>query len=301
MAQINILDPSTGKEISYYMDDRLKANVKNKIKGSLVKKDKDYVLVVDGMEGSGKSTFAFQIGKYVDPTLNINRICFDAETFRDVVYKAKKGQCIIYDEAFTGLSSRSSLSGVNRMLVSLMMQMRQKNLFIIIVLPTFFLLDKYVAIFRARTLLHVYELKGRRGYFKVYNQKLKRLLFLKGKLTYEYNPKKIRPRLGGRFYGVFALGDDGVLKEYLKKKEKALGDTEKSPINASSIKYREQRDVCVYVLRRNLKNIDKDGKEGKITYQQIKQLLEDNGFEISRIQVQNICNKFGDTGVEVVK
>ena len=49
--------------------------------------------------------------------------------------KRKKGQCIIYDEAFTGYSSRSSLSPINRVLVSLAMQIRQKNLFIIIILP----------------------------------------------------------------------------------------------------------------------------------------------------------------------
>ncbi len=288
MAQIEIKDPLTKKTISYYMHDRLKKNIDEKIKGSLIKKDKDYVLVVDGMEGSGKSTFSFQIGKYVDNTLNIKRICFDAESFREAVYKAKKGQCIIYDEAFTGLSSRSSLSGVNRMLVSLMMQMRQKNLFIIIVLPTFFLLDKYVAIFRARTLLHVCESGGRRGYFKVYNQKLKKLLFLKGKITYDYMPKKIRTKFRGRFYGVFALGDEKTLKNYLKKKEEALKNTEKNPINASSIKYREQRDLCIYLLRKNL----------KITYKQLSQLFDDNNFGISFVQVRNICNKFGDISGE---
>ena len=288
MAQIEIKDPNTNKTISYYMHDRLKKNIDEKIKGSLIKKDKDYVLVIDGMEGSGKSTFAFQIGKYVDNTLNINRICFDAESFREAIYKAKKGQCIIYDEAFTGLSSRSSLSGVNRMLVSLMMQMRQKNLFIIIVLPTFFLLDKYVAIFRARTLLHVYESGGRRGYFKVYNQKLKKLLFLKGKLTYEYHPKKIRVKFRGRFYGVFALGDDKVEVEYKKKKERALKDTENTTINASSIKYRTQRDLCIYLLR----------KETKMTYKQLSQLLDDSDFKVSFQQVRNICSKFGDMGGE---
>jgi len=69
--------------------------------------------------------------------------------------KTKKGQCIIFDEAFTGLSSRGALSGINKALVGLMMQMRQKNLFVIMVLPTFFMLDKYAAIFRAKALIHV--------------------------------------------------------------------------------------------------------------------------------------------------
>lgn len=282
MATVTIND-----KISYYMNDRLKHNIKTKIKDGLKSRDKDYVLVVDGEEGAGKSTLAFQIGKYVDPTLNLNRVCFDAKSFKESIYKAKKNQCIIYDEAFTGLSSRSSLSGVNRMLVSLMMQMRQKNLFVIIVLPTFFLLDKYVAIFRARTLIHVHESKGRRGYFKVYNRKLKRLLFLKGKQTYNYSTK-IFTKFRGRFYGKFALGDEEVEKKYRKKKDEALKATEKDPINASSIKYRNQRDVCLFLLR----------KQTKMTYKELSTLLEDNDFNISYVQIRNICNKFGDKGGE---
>ena len=118
--------------VKYYMEDRLKTNLDNSVIDALEKKDKDFVLVVDGIEGAGKSTLAFQIGRYVDPTLDLNRVVFDAESFREAILKAKKGQCIIYDEAFTGFSSRSALSGINRALVSLAMQMRQQNLFVII-------------------------------------------------------------------------------------------------------------------------------------------------------------------------
>ncbi|HUS50895.1 MAG TPA: Hint domain-containing homing endonuclease, partial [Candidatus Paceibacterota bacterium] len=80
-------------------------------------------------KNSGKTTFALQLGKYIDPTLNLSRIVFAPDDFRQAVLNAKKGQCIIYDEAFTGFSSRASLSPINRVLVSLSMQMRQKNLF----------------------------------------------------------------------------------------------------------------------------------------------------------------------------
>src|SRR3990170_4539890 len=160
MTQVKIFDKRYSELITYYMEDRLERNLKEKIIPALEKKkDKDKVIAIDGAEGSGKSTLAFQIGKRVDPTLDLSRVVFSADDFREAVFKAKRGQCIIYDEAFTGLSSRSSLSGINRALVSLMMQMRQKNLFVIIVLPTFFLLDKYVALFRTTVLIHVYEVR----------------------------------------------------------------------------------------------------------------------------------------------
>jgi hypothetical protein len=166
-------------DIEYFLEDRLKDNLDNIIIPDLHKKDKDCFLVVDGKEGSGKSFFSFQIGKYVDNSLDLSRVCFTADEFRQAIFKAKRGQCVIYDEAFTGLSSRASLSMINKVLISLTMQMRQKNLFVIIVLPTFFLLDKYIALFRARALVHIFENHGRRGYFRVYNAKLKRFLLYK--------------------------------------------------------------------------------------------------------------------------
>lgn len=284
MAQVSVLDKRFPEPITYYMDNRMLKNLEEKVIPALEKKDKDRVIVIDGAEGSGKSTFAFQIGKKVDPTLDLSRVVFNADDFREAVYKAKKGQCIIYDEAFTGLSSRSSLSGINRALVSLMMQMRQKNLCVIIVLPTFFLLDKYVALFRTVALIHVYEVKGRRGYFRVYARKAKKLLFLLGKQTYSYQHKKIHTPFKGRFYGVFALGDEKEEQKYRAKKARALEDTEKEPMTAGQVKYREQRDVILYLLRKN----------SKLTYKSLAEMLKDYDLDFSFQQIRNICVKFGD-------
>lgn len=282
---VTIYDKKQDKNIKYYLDERLHKRL-DKIKEDLKKNDKDCFIALDGNEGSGKSTLALQIGKYVDPTLNLSRVVFTAEGFREAILKAKKGQCVIFDEAFTGLSSRASLSGVNRTLVSLMMQIRQKNLFVIMVLPTFFLLDKYVALFRSRALIHVYESSGRRGYFKVYNQRKKKLLFLLGKATYSYSGAKwaVKTNFKGRFYGVFALGDDEMDKKYRTKKLKALEMTEKNPMSAGQVKYREQRDIILYALR----------KTTKMTYEQISNLLGDYDFEMSIAQIGQVCSKFGD-------
>lgn len=283
MARVNINDPRYEKPITYYMNNRLYTNLSEKVKKAINQRDKDYVLGLDGAEGSGKSTFALQIGRMVDPTLDLSRVVFSAEDFRDAVTKAKKGQCIIYDEAITGLSSRASLSGVNRALISMMMQMRQKNLFVIIVLPTFFLLDKYVALFRAKTLIHVYESKGRRGYFKVYNRKLKKRLYLLGKSLYSYMPKKVKTRFSGRFYGVFALGDEKEEDRYRKKKLKALEASQSDPMTSSAVKYRNQRDILIYLLRTQL----------KISYKKLSSLFGDYDLEMSFAQIRNICAKFG--------
>jgi len=284
MAKVKINDPKTKDVIEYYMDNRLKANFDDKIIPSLTKKDKDCFICVDGKEGSGKSTLALQIAKYADPSLDLSRIVFDAEGFRQAIFKAKKGQAIVFDEAFTGLSSRAALSGVNRTLVSLMMQMRQKNLLVIMVLPTFFMLDKYAALFRAKALIHVYENKGVRGYFRLYNSKLKKLLYLYGKKDYSYSTKFVRTRFKGRFYGKFALGTDELEKKYRKKKEVALEATEKDPMTSKQIKYRNQRDIAIYLLR----------KTSNMTYRELENYLQDYDFDISFQQISKICSTFGD-------
>jgi adenylate kinase family enzyme len=281
---VTLTNPKNGEVVQYAMDSRLKFNLDINAKEVLEKKDKDLFIVVDGTEGSGKSTLALQIGKYVDPSLDLDRVVFDAESFRQAVFKAKKNQCIVFDEAFNGLSSRASLSAMNKVLVGLMMQMRQKNLFIIMVLPTFFMLERYVALFRTKALVHVYEVGGVRGYFRVYNQKLKKILYLIGKKDYSYNDRRVRTKFRGRFYGKFALGDEEMDKKYRKKKMKALESTSQDPMSAGQIKYKEQRDLLIYLFRR----------ESKMTYQQLGTYLEDYNFSISYQQIAKVCSRFGD-------
>jgi len=290
MVLVNIKDPS-GFSIEYFMEDRLKKNIDEKVIPSLSKHDKDYVICVDGREGSGKSWFSFQLGKAVDPSLNLSRIVFSPDDFREAILRAKKGQCIIYDEAFTGYSSRSSLSPVNRVLVSLAMQMRQKNLFIIIVLPTIFLLDKYMAMFRTKGLFHVFESKGRRGYFKFYNSRVKKYLILAGQKTMSYKHKTVKTTFRGNFYGKFALGDDKVLKAYLKKKEKSLSDSEKTSMSSANVKFKEQRDLLIYLIRKQL----------KLSYRELSELLNEYDMALSYVQIRSICIKFGDVETEIDK
>ncbi len=286
---VKVIDPNTGFTIEYSMSIRLRRNLDNVIIPALNQQDKDYVICVDGREGAGKSYFAFQIGKYVDPSLNLKRVVFSPDDFREAILRAKKGQCIIYDEAFTGYSSRSSLSPVNRVLVSLAMQMRQKNLFIIIVLPTIFLLDKYMAMFRTRALIHVYESRSKRGYFKGYNSRVKKYLILAGQKTMSYKHKTVKSNFHGRFYGKFALGDDKVLKEYLKKKEKSLADSEKTSMTSAQVKFKGQRDLLIFLIRKQL----------KLSYRQISELLNEYDITLSYVQIRSICVKFGDVETEI--
>lgn len=250
---IVIVEPKSG--IVYYMNERLEKNLR-KIKQIVNKKDRDYVLAIDGDEGSGKSVIGMQVGFFLDPTLTLDRVCMNGNELIRAVSNAKKGQCIIYDEAYSGLSSRGALSEINHLIVSMMTEMRQKNLFIIIVLPTFFMLDKYVSLWRSRSLIHVYMKNGRRGNYAVFNKRQKKYLYLYGKKEYNYNVCKSTFR--GRFTDVYVVDE----KKYREKHKKALESKDRT---TKGEKYMEHRNQLIgYIVNKmdlSLSDMEKVCKE----------------------------------------
>ncbi len=252
----NLKDPKTKEEISYHIDKKIVYLLEG-VKNYISKRDKDYVMLIDGYEGSGKTTFAIQLGKYVDPSLNLSRICMTPDEFKDAIKTAKKGQCVIYDEAVTGLTAGDSITKVGRILKSMMMQMRQKNLYVIVIMPVIFEFNKYAVLSRTRFFFHIYEPKGRIGYFVGLNKKGTRITYLKGKKTHSYS---VRSRFVGRFYGKFGLGNSQE-PLYRKKKEDALfvvGEEEEST------KYRVKSLLIQYIKKLtgdSIKKIEKRFEE----------------------------------------
>ena len=208
-----------GTDDEYYMDGILKSNLDDAKKA--VREDWDMILLVDGYEGTGKSTMAMHIAKYCDPTFNVDKVVFTPRQFREKVISAKEYTAVVYDEAYTGLASRGAMSQVNKALVSMLAEIRQKNLIILIVMPTFFDLDRYVALWRSRALIHVYSKGFRRGYFTFFSVEKKKELYINGKKFYSYNKPKCVFR--GRFTKHYPINKE----EYLKKKKGALTTRER--------------------------------------------------------------------------
>ena len=204
----------------FYMDGYLRKNLEMAKK--VIRKDWDMVFIVDGAEGSGKSVMAQQAAYCCDPSFNIDRIVFTPYAFRKVIIAAKQYQSVVYDEAYTGLSSRATMSLINRTLVSMLAEIRQKNLFVFVVMPTFFDLDKYVALWRSRALIHIYTGKNfQRGFFAFFNIDRKKLLYVGGKKFYSYGITKAN--FIGRFTNHYVVDE----KEYRKKKRESLIKREK--------------------------------------------------------------------------
>jgi hypothetical protein len=71
-----------------------------------------------------------------------------------------------------------------------------------------------------------------------------------------------------------------------KKKMDALKESEHNPLSAGQTRYKEQRDILLHLLRKNL----------KLKYREVSELLLEYEIEMSHVQIRNICVKFGDKG-----
>jgi len=229
-----------GKEV--FIDDAL-ARIADEAKEAVTKRDFDAIFLIDGMEGSGKSTLAATLACYLDPTFNLDRMCFEAKEFIEKVTTAQKFQCVVLDEAFAALNSRQALSRVNRAIIGMLSEIRAKNLFIIVILPSFFDLDKNIALWRSKILLHVYLKNGRRGQFSVFDYEKKKLLYMMGKKFYSY--AKPRANFVARFNKDFPLDKE----EYNKRKFAGMGKFQlEEKIHPSEIYLYRAMDYMAMVL-----------------------------------------------------
>lgn len=215
----------------FYIDGYLKSNLD--IAKKQARKDWDFPFVVDGAEGSGKSVFAGQCARYCDPTYGLERCAFTPEQFKEYVKGAVRYQSVVLDEGYGSLASRGAMSRVNRTIVKMLTEIRQKNLFIFVVLPTFFDLDRYFGIWRSKALFSVYHMDFQRGYFRYYSESRKKQLYLKGKKLYDYRP--VKHNFCGRFTKHFVYDKAGY---DAKKAVATLGEDEDEKHNKMKLAVR---------------------------------------------------------------
>lgn len=139
-----------------------------------LREDYDFVLVVVGDTGTGKSMLAIHLleawykvvlGEGFDKSridqVNTSFVSW-VEKFKDL----QEFDMNIYDEGSTSLDSKESLSKLSRDLTKLFNVFRSKRFFSVIILPSFFNLNKYFRENRLRGLVHVY----RRGSYRLFSK-----------------------------------------------------------------------------------------------------------------------------------
>lgn len=135
----------------------------------------DNVIIVDGYEGAGKSTFALGVARDFtrekwDPAKGL---IFNYKDWNENWKSAEKDRFYIIDEGGNLLFSRDSTKQENKLLVKVLMQMRVLRSTVLILCPNKWWLDPYVRLHRARFWAHIKEIEESRGFafgmWKEYN------------------------------------------------------------------------------------------------------------------------------------
>lgn len=239
-----VLVSYNGKE--YYMDGYLKANL-DYVKKRVLEHNNMLVCIIDGRVGTGKSTLASQCAYYCsDGSFDTVHECFTLEQFEKVLKESKKGDAIVLDEAFEILNKRKTQSTANMQILSMLQQMRAKQVFIFIVLPSIYDLDKNLILNISDLLLHCYRKDfGRRGQFACYNRQNMKELWIRCRQNYSYPRKIAKPNFIARFTGYFPIGYEA----YEKKKISALEKGTKEATQSEFEKYNSMRNTLVKNLR----------------------------------------------------
>jgi len=206
-----------GKE--FFMDEFLKRRL-DTLKHIVYKNNWDGVILLDGLERVGKSTLGIQIGYYLaDGNFTVNNICVDNNDAVRKIESFPDKSVLLVDEGSLVFNSKDIMKKEQKRLMKILNVVGQKNMIFIIVLPSFFDLNKQIAIRRSKFLLHCYTNNTlQRGRFAYFGEDAKKKLYSVGKKnfdSYQY-PKRGRNELG-RFPSFNPLGE-----EYIETKKKSL-------------------------------------------------------------------------------
>ncbi len=271
-----------GNKKRLYIDKKLKRVLDNGLKR--IRGGFDFVCIICGSVGGGKSTIAFStIAPYLDKNFTESNIVFSAEEFIKRANELPDESSIIVDESFNDMNNRSTAKNSYLKLVNFMTLIRQKRMKIILILPDFFDLSKYMAISRSNLLVVTYSDKKtyERGKFLLFDSDKKKQLYIKGRKFLNYSV------VGASFRGKFQLNPNLIdEKTYIKRKRDHLMSQDEKNENVDISKF--DRDKIIYQLRTEYEWKQKDlAKLFKIDRSQISRVCKILDIESKRSQVKS--------------
>ena len=185
----------------------------------ILTKQWDCLFLIDGIEGSGKSTLGFICAWYIsDGKITMNNICEGTEDAINKLDSLAKGSVLIVDEGSLVFSSKDAMRREYKRIEKILNVIRQKCMCLIIISPSFFNISKYVSSERSRFLLHVYTDRNlTRGRFTYFGEKKKKMLYSIGKRNFNSYAKPKSDWIGS--FGKFELP---FHEDYLEHKQKTI-------------------------------------------------------------------------------
>lgn len=126
-----------------------------------IRQDTDYVYVVDGEVGSGKSVFVQILAHFCsNGFFSLEDVVFSPEEFKRRVRTNQRFRAVVWDECFRGISGDRSRTKNNFLIRKLLKECRRKNLFIFLVTPNVWDIDKKVIRDRITGVFHIHTKKS---------------------------------------------------------------------------------------------------------------------------------------------
>lgn len=159
---------------------------------SLVSNNFDSVGLVTGMEGSAKTTLAItNIAPYIcyrlGTTFSVDNVGMSVKQFDEMLEKANIGDVIILDEFILMGAAEDTMTGIQSVLRKKFTLIRKKRLFIVLILPSIHMMNKYFAMQRTRYLIDCRTTGARRGSAVFYGYNKKNYLGINGRKTFTYS------------------------------------------------------------------------------------------------------------------
>lgn len=140
--------------------------------------NQDWIFMIAGGEGSGKSNIGLQLAHIVDPEFELaNQMVYSfAEEYSYLEFiknfKDKPFRAVVFDEAVTALFSREHQKAEVRDAIKIFNMNRQLNHFSILIIPSFWSLDVDIRERRARSFIYVFQNEHNFGrYYAYYSRK----------------------------------------------------------------------------------------------------------------------------------
>lgn len=154
----------------------------------------DNLIIVNGGEGTGKSSFAIGLCALYAHKLGID-FSVDNITFsgKEMVGLAasKKKSIILYDEAIQGLMGAQWQNKTQQTIIQALMMARKNNNLFVLCVPAFERLNPYLVYDRAILLIDIYTKGYQRGYASIYNKKKIRQYYDMKKAKKDKKPKPV--------------------------------------------------------------------------------------------------------------
>ena len=190
-----------------------------RIRNRMIRQNKNWLCVICGSPGSGKSYSALTMAKELCDRFDENYLVLTPEKFIEKINdrdNLQKGDIIIFDEAGVGLSSRNWQSLQNKLMGLIFQTFRHLNLGVIFTVPNLSFIDV-----QARKLFHTYlqtnyiDEKKKLCYIKTYdiqhNSMLDKTYYKRP--TFIVNGKRFKMRLLG-----VGMPPKSILQPYEKMK-----------------------------------------------------------------------------------